>query len=172
MASIVKNCKITKSDAMITKGWSVGSEIHTGVDVLADAVHSVCCGVVIECGKSIDHHYSVTVQYDATQSVRYLNLRDVCVRIGQLIEDGQLLARADKSVHFEYVTLKNKLKHAFPVRIGTVTYYKQDPTDLVKGVVVLPTVGQSNVRVITNPVVEEYILTEEQLNEFVGKRGE
>lgn len=131
--------QITFSDREIKLPW-IGSKkhelykefgFHTGIDLYADGVYSFCYGVVTNVGTDGDH-YAVTVQYNAFASLRYLHLKSVSVKAGEIIQQGFNLGTADKYVHFEYVT-KDKGDSIWPVRIGTETYYKHDPLDMIGG---------------------------------------
>lgn len=104
---------------------------HTGLDLYANQVYSFTSGVVTSIGKD-KSHYAVTVQYDAQTSLRYLHLKTVSIGAGQIVQQGFNIGIADKYVHFEYVT-KNKEDSLWPVRIGTETYYKHNPLDIIGG---------------------------------------
>ena len=104
---------------------------HTGIDLTASDVHSYASGVVISIGRSEDI-YAVTVQYDSRISLRYLHLKSVCVYIGDILYPNMKIGTADQYVHFEYVSV-SKDNSIWPVRIGTMTYYKQDPELVLNG---------------------------------------
>lgn len=104
---------------------------HSGIDLYADIVYSLSSGVVTNVG-SDDKYYAVTVQYNAFASLRYLHLESIFVKSGQIVQQGFSIGIADKYVHFEYVT-KEKRDSNWPVRIGTETYYKHDPLDMIGG---------------------------------------
>lgn len=101
---------------------------HTGIDLYANNVYSFSSGVVISIGND-GKYYAVTVQYNAFISLRYLHLTSVSVGAGQSIQQGFKIGNADKYVHFEYVT-KKQGDSLWSVRIGTETYYKQNPLHL------------------------------------------
>lgn len=104
---------------------------HTGLDLYTNQVYSFASGIVISIGKN-KSHYAVTVQYDAQASLRYLHLRTVSIGVGQIVQQGFNLGMADRYVHFEYIT-KNRDDSLWPVRIGTETYYKHNPLDMIGG---------------------------------------
>lgn len=131
--------KITDSNKGIRLPW-IGDETdtlfkrhgyHTGLDLYANHVYSFTSGVVTSIGKE-DSHYAVTVQYDAQTSLRYLHLKTISVGAGQIVQQGFNLGTADQYVHFEYIT-KNKKDSLWSVRIGTETYYKHNPFDIIGG---------------------------------------
>lgn len=104
---------------------------HTGIDITASHVYSYASGVVISIGSSEDL-YAVTVQYDSRISLRYLHLKSVCVSIGDILYPNMKIGTADQYVHFEYVSV-SKDNSIWPVRIGTMTYYKHDPELVLNG---------------------------------------
>lgn len=127
----ILNCRVTKSDTQVTKffGKQVDGTWHTGCDITAQNVYSICDGVVINIAKEQSSTFVVTVQYNANRCVRYGNLVSVEVTLGKPIVDGQMVGRAAKSVHFEYCVKDSVSK--FPFRVGLSTYYKVDPIDLI-----------------------------------------
>lgn len=138
MSNVISNCKITKSDSTLLKPWieSVNSKdykiykcLHSGVDISGKSAYSICYGVIIEIGKSTDG-YSVSIQYDVSACIRYCYLKSIAVSIGSTVSDGQLIGTASKSIHLEYITTTKK-SSIWPVRIGQVTYYKHNPTDIL-----------------------------------------
>lgn len=131
--------KITDSNKGIKLPWICdASDIlfnehgyHTGLDLYTNQVYSFASGIVISIGKN-KSHYAVTVQYDAHASLRYLHLSTVSIGVGQVVQQGFNLGMADRYVHFEYIT-KNRDDSLWPVRIGTETYYKHNPLDMIGG---------------------------------------
>ena len=131
--------QINLSDREVRLPW-IGSDkhklykehgFHTGIDLYAYGVYSLCNGVVTSVGND-GKHYAVTVQYNAFASLRYLHLKEPSVDAGQIVQQGFSIGTADKYVHFEYVT-REKGDSNWPVRIGTETYYKHDPLDMIGG---------------------------------------
>lgn len=162
-----KFSEITDSDKGIRLPW-IGDKkdslykengYHTGIDIYADNVYSFASGVVISVGKT-DKFYAVTVQYDSNIALRYLHLKTVSVRAGQAVQAGFNIGTADKYVHFEYVT-KIKDSSMWSVRIGTETYYKQNPDGMVKQASMGNETDYSNI----NP-------SKEMLDEFSNGKGE
>ena len=105
-------------------------KFNTGIDVCGTNVYSYSNGVVLAVGKD-KGKYAVTVQYDVFSVLRYTNLKDVSVRAGDMIQVGYKIGAAHNYVHFEYAT---KDQSNWPVRVGTETYYKQNPIRMLGGV--------------------------------------
>ena len=104
-------------------------KFNTGIDVYGKDVYSYASGVVIAVGKD-DKYYAVTVQYDAYSCIRYTHLESVSLSAGDAIQQGFYIGRAHEYLHFEYAT---KSVSDWPVRIGSETYYKQNPDLMVVG---------------------------------------
>ena len=108
---------------------------HTGVDIDIVNVTALASGVVTNIGKDSDGT-AVTVQFDANTSLRYLHLKTVSVNTGAIINKGDTIGAADRFLHFEYIK-PTKGNPAWPVRIGSVTHYKHDPTPIIDGSLVI-----------------------------------
>ena len=133
---------ITYSDAAPIREWSESlKNVHTGVnlplksvctgvDLPSKNVYSYCDGVVLAVGK-VNNHYCVTVQYDVFNLLRYDHLSTIMVGAGDIIQTGTVIGIADRFVHFEYAT-KEKNSSKWSVRVGTQTYWKQDPKGLIE----------------------------------------
>lgn len=122
---------LTYSEYSVLHSWTpVGSQIYTGTDITADSVYSYASGVVLAAGKEDLLHYCVTVQYDVFNILRYCNLKTLNVGAGDTVQNGSLIGSADKFLRFEYAT-KEQGSSKWPVRIGTQTYWKQDPERLI-----------------------------------------
>lgn len=139
--SDIVNCPLTKCDTNIVREYDITNtrDIHTGIDVEAQQVHVVFAGVIIQVNRGEDNLYSIIEQYDSYTYVRYSHLKDVCLRMGQVVTTGELLGTASDFVHFEYLTRiePTDADFKFPVRIGSITCYKIDPTDIATGSVTL-----------------------------------
>jgi murein DD-endopeptidase MepM/ murein hydrolase activator NlpD len=121
---------ITLSDTAPIREWSIDPKnVCTGVDIPSDIVYSYCDGVVLAVGK-VDNHYCVTVQYDVYNLLRYDHLSAVYVGAGDNIQAGATVGKADQFVHFEYAT-KEQNNSKWSVRVGTQTYWKQNPKGLM-----------------------------------------
>lgn len=118
---------ITLSEYSLLHDWSVnGKLIYTGADITADSVFSYSSGIVLAVGKDIHTGYCITIQYDVFNVLRYGHLKSVDVGAGDIVQAGCKLGNADRYVHFEYATkVQNDSK--WSVRVGTETYWKQNP---------------------------------------------
>lgn len=122
---------LTYSEYSVLHSWTpVGSQIFTGTDIIADNVYSYASGTVLTASKEDLLHYCVTVQYDVFNILRYNNLKSVNVGAGDVVQNGSLIGSADKFLRFEYAT-KEQGSSKWPVRVGTQTYWKQDPERLI-----------------------------------------
>ena len=122
---------LTFAEYSVLHSWTpVGSQIYTGTDITADSVYSYASGTVLTASKEDLLHYCVTVQYDVFNILRYCNLKTLNVGAGDTVQNGSLIGSADKFLRFEYAT-KEQGSSKWPVRIGTQTYWKQDPERLI-----------------------------------------
>lgn len=128
----ILNCRLTKSDSDIieTFGKQRNGTWHTGCDVTGTHAHSIDGGTVLAVNKSADGTSIVSVQYDKDTLLRYGNISSVYVSLGEKVMDGQQIGKVSKSIHFE-LCRKSATDTKFPVRVGSQTYYKIDPTPLL-----------------------------------------
>lgn len=140
IAHIIQDCKLTHTNAELIQQWDVSNfkSYHTGIDIIADKVYAISSGVVIELDEGTDGRYTITIQYNKDIVLRYMNLKSVYVRFGQIIPNGTLLGTADKYLHFEYATTSYSL---WAVRISDLQFYKHDPYFIAIGDIVLPDSG-------------------------------
>lgn len=169
---IWNNCPITNKNSTILRKWIVGSKNHTGLDIECSEVHSICDGVVIQCGQSTNKTFSCIVQYSSKQCVKYSNLNMLSVNAGQIVESGQYIGSCKQYVHFEYlITVQSN--PVFPVRVGTQTYFKVDPQCIVDGSIVLSGSGLKNITYIDrNSSIMNINITDSMNLEFTGNRGD
>lgn len=127
----VKNCVLTQSNTTITKlyGKQKDGTYHTGVDITATSVYSICNSVVTDIAKEAAGTYIVTCQYDDDRSIRYGNLTCIDISTGQPVSYKSKIGECAGHVHFEY--LERSATNMFPVRIGGQTYFKVDPVDVI-----------------------------------------
>lgn len=147
MNDIIVNCPITHKDSEVLKDWigdpkskeyKQNKGYHTGIDIVAENVYSICAGVCTYVGKSSEERNVVIVQYDHNVSFRYCNLDVVAVRKGQIIDPNMELGVAHEWVHFEVITTSFS---DWCVRVGGRDYYKQDPSTYARGTVDYSTSG-------------------------------
>ena len=125
---VYTDCLITHQDSKVLKNYILdeSQEFHTGIDLEADMVYTPCFGVVIQ-SCLVDDHQSVIVQYSGNISVRFTHLQDSYVRVGELVEFDQLIGKADKYVHFEYLT-SEETEPGFRVYVAQgLALFKHDP---------------------------------------------
>lgn len=152
---------LTFAEYDVLHSWTpVGSHIYTGTDIKAEQVFSYASGTVVAVGKEDLLHYCVTVQYDVFNILRYNHLKTVAVGAGDTIQNSALIGTADKFLRFEYAT-KQQGSSKWPVRVGTQTYWKQDPALL------------SNIKPVSQGVVQQTILTgSDTVRELSDGRGD
>ena len=122
---------LTFAEYSVLHSWTpVGSRIYTGTDITADNVYSYASGTVLTVSKEDLLHYCITIQYDVFNILRYNNLKTVAVGAGETVQNGSLIGTADRFLRFEYAT-KEQGSSKWPVRVGTQTYWKQDPERLI-----------------------------------------
>lgn len=138
MVNTVEFCKITLSKCQILKSFNVNSNknLHTGVDISANIVHNYISGVVLYTGTN-GYHKSVIVQYNYKYCFRYDNMIELYVYPGDILPSGVEIGKADKFVHFECLYSQSD-DSRFPVRVGSETYYKIDPTPFLYDDTLLP----------------------------------
>ena len=117
----------TNIDSVVKRKWPE----CTGVDILADKVYNICKGVVVFVGLNVDNTYVVNVQIDATQFIRYCNLKSESVSPNQAVDVGDKIGEADQYVRVEYCN--NIIPETNCVRLGGTTYYKHDPYPFLCG---------------------------------------
>lgn len=132
---IIKNCNLTQSDVEVftdgDKCFGVyKNSVHTGVDIKATSVFSICQGVVIAVYNN-DKTHSVIVQYDRNVFFRYSNLLSVDVTKGQTIQQDDKIGDC-KSVHFEYLR-KDKVGLDVIINLFGVRVYPNDPVPILSG---------------------------------------
>lgn len=137
---------------------------HTGVDIEGLEIYSYQSGVVTQIGTMDNDLHSIVIQYTASTSLRYANMSSLCVHQGDIIRQGQIIGVAKKFVHFEYLT-KDKGTSKWPVRVGSITYFKQNPELLIDGAVKLNANDWSKIQIADTTSIP-YALRESQESEF------
>ena len=140
---IVDNCIITDGPAVIKVPFidSMNSDLYrrykqlcSGCEITCTDIHSLCRGVVIFIGTATEP--SVTVQYNASVSITYAHLATTLVHLGSVVNTGDVIGTADAFVRVE--ALVDGPSRTWPVRIGAMQYYKQDPENYIDGSMALP----------------------------------
>lgn len=194
IATIIGNEKLEKIESVIDKKWPD----CTGVNILTSTVYSACKGVVIFVGCDMAGKYTVTVQIDSKQSIRYCNLSTESVTPNQLVEEGTEIGTVSKSVLVEYCTTEvedtndaeestesdeeNKYepptteegREAIYVRIGSVTYYKHNPYPLLSGEQELTIHGVSSYDLVSSSQLKDptQLINIESITPFIATLSE
>lgn len=127
--------KIVSGAGRILKPWLDKPNVYyaqytyqTGVDIYGGSVYSYADGVVVAVGRDADDLVSVIVQYDAYSCLQYCHMAMSMVEAGDVVQAGFALGVTHGYVHFEYLT---KEESRWPVRVGTETYYRQNPIKML-----------------------------------------
>ena len=99
--------------------------------LLCENVYNVAQGEIVDIEAS-DGRAVVNVKCNPSEVLRYGNLKEVNCAKSYTAEIGAQLGVADKYVIFEYCTAW-KGRSVYPVRLNGMTYYKQDPSDVLNG---------------------------------------
>lgn len=156
-------------DKVIINYYSTTRPYISGLDIRASEVYSICPGKVISVGCSDQQRYVVTVLVNDNQMIRYANIESVSVKEGQQVSFYDAIGDAHTFVRLEYCTL-DKGDSMWPVRVKSITMYKQDPMRLV--------LGQDKLNVPVNNVIystgnePSVLLTNHTDAEFTGSRGD
>lgn len=170
MLSVMLNKQIDDYKQYIVGYYNDDEQPYTtGIKISASNVYSVCPGRVISVRWSFESKWTVTVLVNSNQIVRYCNLQDGKVREGQMIDFRTYIGEASSFVRFEYCT-SDKGNSMWPVRIKSLTMYKQDPLGLLTGDIKL-SVSLNNVHKARGdePMIP---LDKHTLAEFIGNRGD
>ena len=169
------NCPISNSAVDIIKSFRVSEDnIHSGVDIeYTGQVHSICEGVVIFVSSpDAAETHSVIVQYNRHICIRYDNLFETQVQLGQAILRQHILGSCKKFVHLEYLTDQNIHPTIPSVRVGSKTYFRSDPQLIIDESINLPDSGINDVIVATDSKHNDITLTPDMDNEFnINNRG-
>ena len=94
-------------------------------------VFNVAAGEIVYVGAEGEHAV-VNVKCNPSEILRYGNLKELTCNKGYNASIGAQLGVADKTLTFEYCTLW-KGESNYAVRVNNITYYKQDPTEILNG---------------------------------------
>lgn len=133
---IIKDCIVTKSDSNVIREYVTNKKsdlykkygsYNSGIELETKEVYNAFDGKVMNVNYD-DNKYSVIVQLDSNNCIKYSGLKDVNIKLGDVLNSGDYIGSCKKSVKVEY---GNKVESKFPIRILKTTFYKQDPTDLL-----------------------------------------
>lgn len=96
-----------------------------------DQVYNLYYGQVVNISAA-DGRAVVNVKCNPSEILRYGNLKELTCAKSYFADPGAQLGVADEYVVFEYCTLWQG-QSVYPVRVNNITYYKQDPTDVLNG---------------------------------------
>ena len=114
-------------DSIADPNYKKYNGYHTGVDLKATSVYNLCPGTAVFVGEDATGQI-VIVQHDISHCVMYKELKSVAVSAGQFVDSAQLIGTVKSYVHVDYLTDGNTM---WPVRVGSQTLYKHDPTDII-----------------------------------------
>ncbi len=99
--------------------------------VSCENVYNIAKGEIVDIEASGERAV-INVKCNPSEVLRYGNLVEVNCAKTNNAEIGAHLGKADKYVIFEYCTAWQG-QSVYPVRINGMTYYKQNPTDVLNG---------------------------------------
>ena len=158
-----KKVKLTNESDLTSKKPSTFTASFSNIE----KVYSILPGQVMYIGVYKDVG-SLTILVSDYEIVRYLNVSQIQVQIGDTINSGRHIGIADKryGLQFEYCS-QWQGQSKMPVRLSNRTFFKQNPMDLLNGVYV-PKYNKEIIRGynLTTDIVE---LSKEQEIEFQEK---
>jgi len=111
-------------------------DLNPGIDIATKDVITFAGGVVTDIGKDVSGRIAITIQFDSTCSLRYMNLTSTRLTLGDKVRKGESIGTTNPRLHFERLSaVQGDSTH--PVRIGSMTHYKVDPTSIVTGAEVI-----------------------------------
>lgn len=127
-------------------------------------VHAIFPGRVLYIGY-YEGMGTVTILVSDKEIVRYLNITNIQVPIGNIIKKNTYLGDADKKygLQFEYCS-EWQGASKMPVRLNNATYFKQNPIEIFEGLYVPEYVIVPEQGYVDPDTTSE--LTPEQKNEF------
>ena len=142
MNKVIKNCLVTRSDALVLKEFCIDKSsplyktykgFNTGVNLQASSVYSMYSGEVCMIWGQRTQSWVVGIFVNFDQLYLFKNLKSVAVDVGQSVDIGTYIGEANKWVTIEYAN--TYIKNEFPYRVGTrkgvVTMYKDDPMKIL-----------------------------------------
>lgn len=163
--------KVSNKGNVIIKQWSSSPPLFSGVDISADEVYNLVDGVVIQVSNDYVGRHTIDVQFNRYVVIRYSNISKCNVNTNDRILSGKVIGIADRFVHVEYLTT-TKVSPVYPVRIGKVTYYKDNPNSLLEGEISLERSGVYDIEVSVNNEYVPMKFSSLQNREFSNIGGE
>lgn len=104
---------IAPSKGKIIKGFGMqdasGSDFHYGLSLSAEANENIVSandGVVSEISKSEEYGSYIVISHSEEIKTLYANLNEIIINVGDKVEKGQAIARADAETNSFYFELK------------------------------------------------------------------
>lgn len=116
------------TNTLIKARWSTRPPINTSINVATQYVYNIVDGYSLQIEENIvaaGTRYIVNMKISNDLIIRYLNLKELYIPSRYAIPEKFRIGKADGVVGIEYCT---RVISNYPVRIGTFTYYKHDPT--------------------------------------------
>lgn len=128
--SVLTHSDVQNARDVIVQGFLGNSTGTANCAIKTTEVYSICMGAVVAVGEDIKKRtYTVTVELDSQHWIRYSNLKQCCIEVGDNIDIETHIGTASGNlVRLEYCTAKES---QFPVREGGRELYKQDPTPII-----------------------------------------
>jgi murein DD-endopeptidase MepM/ murein hydrolase activator NlpD len=101
-------------------------EFYTGTDLECSNVYSAYNGTAVLVGDD-ELGKCVIVQTGSSFCIAYKHLADTDIRSGQYLDKGTFIGSANKYVHVELLQQSTSI---WPVRIGAVTWFKNDTAQI------------------------------------------
>lgn len=154
------------SSSLIKNSWSLNKPYCCGIDIICSKAFSISTGQIVYIGTD-GSTYTVNIKVNNNEIIRYCNIVKLGDKIipSHYVQEGDLVGIPDKYLTFEYVT-RWKGTSLFPVHINKLTYYKQNPQDIIDGSYVIPPIVTLQYGADADTQKVEY--TEEQKEEFTG----
>lgn len=135
---VIHECGVTQMDSTVLKDYAVYANdpaykhIHKycpGLDLSGTIAYTIYPGMVVYIGEG-DYGKTVIVQTGDAFCVSFGHLSSVLVSQNSVLGTIYSVGTCDKYLHLELLT-RNESK--WPVRVGSETWYKDDPYKLLDG---------------------------------------
>ena len=138
MNKVIKNCLVTRSDALVLKEYCVDASsdlykiyksFNVSVNLQATSVYAMYAGVVSMLCKNSNNTHDVIMLLNSNQAIKYGDLKEVHVKVNQFVDVSTYLGEANKYVKIEYMSTFVKSPYLF--RVGDIVMYKDDPMKIL-----------------------------------------
>lgn len=159
---------VTKSTTEVVNEWRTEPDTFTGIEVKAQSVFSICKGRVLQILEN-DGKHIVTIQFSAKLCFRYLNLVSTSVSLNSIVSKGEAIGTVEDTVIIECITTDQS---NWPVRVGSVTYYKCDPTKYVSGEIECLSTLKAKVIADKDTIWPRFVFDDYTWAEFLNGKGD